>query len=316
MKKLTIILLLITSFAFGQEAIYNTNSKNLHLINYAYFQAPVSIKIDNSLDFYNKDEYTNSSNLFFSFKKILHIATPAINIKYDYLNANNNLSSIDLILQRFHYINRFSMIYYSINLGYINNNISYSNLDARYSFEEYTNDENKFTVSSFNWGLSALFISKYAEFGFSTDHLNKPEIPNENNEEIPIKYSAFIRGILYRKVHISKFVATLVYQYQDKYFFNNIDLDYYFNTLNYLGINFDYTLNDFNFGIGLKMLSNNKDIISTQIGYLTNRLGFNYSISFMKDKNLNNTAIFNQIGIYYSFPVRKRMGRTMFCPSF
>ena len=319
MRKLSIILIFISSFVFGQEAIFNINKSNLHLINYAFTDYGNRVKLDNSFEKYNADRFENTTNLYVSIPIRDRTFTSAINIKYDKLNTNNNTLEADAVfVYKFNFSRNLSLNT-SANIGYIQNSISYLSLQERYSYKSLSAINKEIVVQDYNLGFSAIMYGRYHQIGFSVNHLNKPKIPSDNDDRIPIKYNAFTSILLLKGKKYRHLVLGLIYQYQDKFYYNNFDLDYYYNTLSYLGINLNYySLNAFDFSLGLKMLSNNNDIISAQIGYSIRRLGLSYSFSFMHDKTYNKDALFHQFGLYYTINMRGRSGkfRAITCPTF
>lgn len=319
MKKLLITLSFITSFAFGQEAIFNINRSNLHLINFAFTDYGNRAKLDNSFEKYSSERFANTTNLYVAIPIRDRTFASAINIKYDNLNKNNNTLEADAIFVYRFNLKRDLSINTSANIGYIQNNISYLNLQERYSYKSLSELSKEIEMQDYNLGFSTIIYGRYHQIGFSVNHLNKPKIPTDNNDRIPIKYNAFTSILLLRGKKYMNLVLGLIYQYQDKFYYNNFDLDYYYNTLSYLGISLNfYSLKAVDFGLGLKMLSNNNDIISAQIGYNIRRLGLSYSFSFMHDRTYNKDVQFHQLGIYYTINTSGFGGkvRHITCPNF
>ncbi|MCF8296776.1 MAG: type IX secretion system membrane protein PorP/SprF [Saprospiraceae bacterium] len=305
MKRLTLILLFISTLAFGQEAIFNVGKHNIHLLNYAHNKNDrLNLSLDNNIEFYNKNEQFNTSNLNFNIRVFPALKT-GLNIKYNLLGEENNISEFDAIIKYKTYLNGYLNLVVAANFGIIENKISYNTLKPRYSFEEIEPLNQSFKKSNFNLGFGTSLKHPIYEIGVAVNHLNQPKLPLDN-ERIPIKYTAYIRNNLLRE----KLFSTLIYQYQDEYFYNPIDMEYYYSMLNYMGVNLDYELPEINFGLGFKYLSNNNNVYSLIIGKsfsnsFNNSFSLNYSASIIPDIINNDFAQFHQLGLYYSFVSRE-----------
>ena len=301
---------------FTQEPIYNINKNNIHLFNYAFYTySDKRIAIDNSFEKYSDNRFINSSNILFS-TKLGYEFYSSLNISYQYLGAKNSISGFDGVITYYTH-SRHNNIIFAGNIGMINNTINFNTLETPYNFNNKPmSDFNSFNENNLNLGLSAIFLARNFIVGVSANHLNTPKLPY-GNDKLPIKYTAFIRApIKMRGVRKDKLVWTMIYQYQNEFLYNPLDLDYYFDMLNYLGLNLEYNYQLWNFGMGYKLLSNNNNIMSAQLAYGHGLLRFSYSFSYMNTIDKNEYGLFHQIGLYMHFRNNTR-GRIGFkCPSF
>ncbi|MCF8296774.1 MAG: type IX secretion system membrane protein PorP/SprF [Saprospiraceae bacterium] len=312
MKRLTIILILTSSWSFGQDAIFNVHKQNLHLLNYAFLKKEnVNLAIDNSFEYYSKDKIFNTTNLNFDLpSKNENKIKIGCNIKSGFLGEKNNISDFDAIFKYKYNLNHSGSEYFSFasNLGLSNNQISYKTLNQRYSFKEFTPSDVMFNKLNFNVGVGGLFHDENKEIGVYVNHLNRPNLPIAD-DKTPIKYTAYLRNYFW-KIGL---YSTLIYQYQDGYFYNQIDLDYYYCMLNYLGVNFDYELNSVNLGLGFKHLSNTNNIYSANLDLpLNDEFNIVYSASIMQNLPNDKLAHFHQIGMYFHFGLYYPFRRILF----
>lgn len=302
MKRLFIILFFVSLCGFAQEPIYNINKQNLHLFNYAFFTySDNRIAIDNSFEKYSDNRFINSSNLLYS-AKVYRSFYASLNLKYHYLGAENNISSFDGVITYKIAFSRKKQIIIAGNIGMIKSDINFNTLETPYSFNKNTNTDFVFlNENNLNLGFSALVLARYYIIGFSANHINMPKLPY-GDDKLPIKYTAFIRSPIKMKgVRKNQLVWTMIYQYQNAFLYNPIDLDYYFDMLNYFGANLEYNLKSWNFGMGYKLLSNNNNILTAQLGYGRGLFRLNYSFSYMNTIDKNEYGLFHQIGLYIHF---------------
>lgn len=309
MKTLSVILLLFTLCSYGQEPIYNTNRYNIHLLNFASpKEQDFGVFIDNSFEYYNNNKQMNSTNLFF-FHKIRSSFNVGINAEYNYLNNSNNFSNLDFIADYKLVLKKDLFLKMAVNLGARNSNIDYSNLQSRYTYSEPLSTQISFKKTNFNLGLSSVISYKEQELGFFANHLNQAKLPMDG-DKIPIKYTAYLRN-RYRG-----FSSTLSYVYQDNFFLNPTDMSYYYDMLNYFGINLDYNWYRLDFGAGYKYISNNSNVFSLNLGYsfIIGRTDMimTYSPSLMQSANTNSIAQFHQLSIYFAKSVRRHQGSVRF----
>lgn len=294
MKK-TFIILFLSSFAlFGQEPIYNINHSNLHLINYANYKYDTFyVNLDNSYEYYTNDKQFNSTNLNlnFDFENKIQLG---INTNYNYLGKNNNTSNFDGIIKYKHYFNEQVSLIFAGNIGFINSRIDYSNLTSRYSSESPSALDLSYNSQNLNLGFGATIrYSYFMEAGVYLNHLNSPSLPL-NNDEIPIKYTAFIRN------KFGNFSSLLAYSYQDNYYLNPNDFDYYYSMLNYFGITLEYIpACCYSIGVGYKYLSNFSDIYTISNKLFIGGFKLTYSFSIMNDYS-NKLAQLHQVGFNYN----------------
>ena len=318
MKKILVVLFIYSSIiGIAQEPIYNLNINNIHLINFASPKAyKFNAYIDNSYEYYSNNKQMNSTNLFLYHKIFSSFnagINAGINAEYNYLNNSNNYSNIDFIIDFKLLLSKDFFLKTAINLGARNNNIDYSNLQSKYTFDEPQNTNLSFNETKFNLGFSSIISYKEQEFGFSVNHLNKAELPMKN-DKIPIKYTAFIRNRYAKnKYEQNIFYSTITYSYQDSYFLNPTDMTYYYDMLNYFGINLDWDYErKFYSGIAYKYLSNKNNLFSLNLGFRlainSFNLGITYSPSIMQANDNKSLAQFHQISIYLKGFERHRMG--------
>ncbi len=312
MKILWILLLFSHSLLlYGQDPIYNINKENLHLVNHAIIKCEkISISSDNLYE-----NYKNNNTIFNSVFDLKYNTRSGFslgfNTTYENRDGLNKCKNFDFIVSYDLYLFCALKTSFAINAGVINNSYYNDNIYNRYSFAVKRNTYD-FNKHNFNIGLSSVFYGKSFSFGMAVNHLNKPKLPINPGERIPMKYSAFIRnGFLDKKI-----ITSLVYQFQDEYLYDNIDLDYYYNMLNYLGINIDYNFLMYSIGLGTKHLFNNSNISSLQAGVIFEKIKLYYSSSMFYDKNDN--SLFHQFGGYYNVPARPILGRVRVigCPAF
>jgi hypothetical protein len=304
MKRFLLIFFLLHSLLIvGQDPIYNLNKENLHLVNFAFVENErLSISSENLFE-----NYKNNNTVFNSVLDFRYDTRTGFNLGFNTTYENrkglNNYKNFDFIISYnfdFLLILRTSI---AVNVGFLNNSYNNQNTYNRYTNDIQTNTYS-FNKHNFNTGFSSVFYGNTFSFGMAVNHINKPKIPTTPNERIPIKYSAFIRKTFLEK----KIITNLVYQFQDGYLYDNVDLDYYYNMLNYLGINIDYEFLMYSVGIGTKHLFND-NISSVQAGLIFDRLKFYYSSSLFSDKN--DHSLFHQFGVYFDIPKPPIKGRTM-----
>ena len=305
MKKLLTILLLSSFALFGQEPIYNINSNNLHLLNKAsYNNLRYNINIDNSFEYYNKNNQQNSTHLNFLIKTTDKIIV-GLNSEFNYINSSNKNLNFDGVIIYKMELDNFFYTYTALNIGATNYQIDYSNLQKRYDYTQSLPNNIYFNKTLFNIGASAIIGYKQHQVGFSVDHLNQAKLP-VNNDKIPIKYTAFIRN-----GYKSHFYSSLYYSYQDEFFYNPSDINYYYDMLNYIGINLDYT-DLANIGIGYKHLSNNNNVFSVNISFIIDTyntsISLTYSPSIMQTAASKSIAQFHQISIYFKAATHRSGG--------
>jgi len=304
--KITIIILLFCSVAlFGQEPIYNINSHNLHLLNKASNNnLRYNIKIDNSFEYYNKDNKQNSTYLNFLVKTTDNIIV-GLNSEYNYINSSNKYLNIDGVIIYKKGFDNYFYTYTALNIGATNYQIDYSNLLKRYDYTQSSPNNISFNKTLLNIGASAIIGYKKHQIGFSVNHLNQAKLPVDN-DKIPIKYTAFIRNR-----YKYNFYSTLYYSYQDKFFYNPSDISYYYNMLNYIGINIDYS-DLANIGIGYKHLSNNNNVFSMNISFIietyNTSISIIYSPSIMQTPASKSIAQFHQVSIYFKAATHRNGG--------
>ena len=317
MKKLLAILFIISLNSFAQEPIYNLNRYNLHLFNYAFYTySDNRIAIDNSFEKYSDNRFINSSNLLFNAKLGYKFYT-SLNIKHHYLGAENSISGFDGVITYFHKRSRFNNLIIAGNVGMINNSINFNTLETPYNFNNIpTTDFNSFNETNLNLGLSAIFLASSFIVGVSANHLNTPKLPY-GDDKLPIKYTTFIRApIKIKGIHKGRIVGTMIYQYQKAFLYNPLNLNYYFDMLNYLGLNLEASYYSWTFGLGYKLLSNNNNIMSAELIYYLGIFSFNYSFSYMNTIDKNDYGLFHQIGINVLFRNRKSRGKIFRSPDF
>ena len=295
------MLFLITIISFAQEPIYNRGSSDL--LNYAYKpHKTTSIKLNNSFEFYNNDKINNHTNLYINTNLRYKIAV-GFNAKYTYLSKCNNISGFDGIIN-YNIISTDSFnLYFAVNMGFINSNIDYIDLQTPYSFVTPINTELSFNSQNFNIGVSSFLKYKGQSIALSFNHLNTPNLPL-TNDKIPIKYTAFIRN------EFGRFSSVILYSYQNEFLFNPVDLDYYFKMLYYFGFDLKVNLGMFSLYGNYKYLSNYNDIYALGVNLQLNEIQIDYHFSILQDNIINKTAQFHQVGIYYYFS-KNRRGRTI-----
>ena len=308
MKKIFVVLFIYFSIiGIAQEPIYNLNINNIHLINFASEKENnFGAFVDNSYEYYSNNKQMNSTNLFIYHKIFSSFnarINAGINAEYNYLNNSNNYSNIDFVVDYKLLLGNDFFLKTAINLGARNNNIDYSNLQSRYTFDEVQNTNISFNETNFNLGFSSIISYKKQEFGFSVNHLNKAELPMKD-DRIPIKYTAYIRNrYAGNKSERNIFYSTITYSYQDSYFLNPTDMSYYYDMLNYFGINLDWDYERiFYSGIAYKYLSNKNNLFSLNFGFVlfmnTFNIGIKYSPSIMQSYDNKSITQFHQMSIY------------------
>jgi len=319
MRKIIAILIFASFTSFAQEAIFNINKQNMHLLNYAYFsETQADVSIDNSFEYYNNDRKFNNTKLDLNLNIIKNFNT-GLELGLDYQNGLINISNFDAIFGYNFHFDSLKGVFIAANVGVVSVNTEKGGEYTKYTYSDIETANYNLYAQRANFGFSTVAFYNVHSIGISVNHINQPDIPDNNDGFIPIKYSAYIRSSIIK----NKLVAMLSYQYQDKYLYDNLELDYYYNMISYLGINLEYYLLEnsngrWNIGLADKILANNVNIISAQVGWGNDEIYVNYSPSVMIDSKTNNTAIFNQIGVYFNFssePVRKKF-RTIGCPSF
>ena len=312
MRKIIAILIFASFTSFAQEALFNINKQNMHILNYAYFtETQADVSIDNSFEYYDKDRKFNSTKLNLNLNIIKNFNT-GLELGLDYQNGLMNITNFDAIFGYDFHFDSLKGIFIAANFGVISTNIEKTGTYTRYTNTNL--DEASYTLYAqrANFGFSTVAFYKVHSIGISINHINQPDIPDDNDGFIPIKYSAYIRSSLIKE----KLVAMFSYQYQDKYLYDNLESDYYYNMLSYLGVNLEYyflegfnRLGQWNIGLADKILANNINIISAQVGWGNEDIYVNYSPSLMIDNNAKSSAFFNQIGVYFNIssePVRKK----------
>jgi hypothetical protein len=294
MKRFLLIVFLLHSLLIvAQDPIYNINKENLHLVNFAFYDNNNKFNISSENLFEN---YKNNNTVFNSVLDFRHDAYAGFNLgfntTYENRNGLNNYKNFDFIISYKLYLFWILRARIAVNVGVLNNSYNNQNTYNRYTNDIHVNTYD-FKKHNFNTGLSSAFYTKTFFFGMSANHLNKPKIPTTPTERIPIKYSAFIRKTFFDK----KLTTNLVYQFQDGYLYDNIDMDYYYNMLNYMGVNIDYEFLMYSVGIGTKHLFNNSNINSIQAGLIFEKIKFYYSSSLFSNKN--DHSLFHQFGIYF-----------------
>jgi len=319
MKKIIAILIFVSFTSFAQEAIFNINKQNMHLLNYAYFtETQADVSIDNSFEYYDKDRKFNSTKLDLNLNIIKNFNT-GLELGLDYQNGLMNITNFDAIFGYDFHIDSLKGISIAANFGVVSTNIDKAGTYTRYTNTDLHEANYTLYAQRANFGFSTVAFYDVHSIGISLNHINQPNIPDDKDGFIPIKYSAYIRSSIFK----NKLIAMFSYQYQDKYLYDNLELDYYYNMLSYLGVNLEYyLLEGWNgrWGIGLsdKILANNINIISAQVGWGNEEIYVSYSPSLMIDGNAKSSAFFNQIGVYFNIstePVRKKF-RAIGCPSF
>jgi len=315
MKKILVVLFIYFSIiGIAQEPIYNLNRYNLHLFNYAFYTySDNRIAIDNSFEKYSSNRYINSSNILFSARLDFKLYA-SLNIKHHYLGAENSISGFDGVIT--YYIrSKHNNFIFAGNVGMINNSINFNTLETPYNFNNIpTTDFNSFNENNLNLGLSAIFLASNFIVGVSANHLNTPKLPY-GDDKLPIKYTTFIRApIKIKGIHKGRIVGTMIYQYQKAFLYNPLNLNYYFDMLNYLGLNLEASYYSWTFGLGYKLLSNNNNIMSAQLAYGHGLLRFSYSFSYMNTIDKNDYGLFHQIGINVLFKNRKSRGKIFRSP--
>lgn len=320
MKKLFVIIFFVSLTSFAQEPIFNINKQNMHLLNYAYFsETQTDFSIDNSFEYYDKDRMFNSSKLNLNLAIIKNFNT-GLEIGLEYQNGLVNISNFDAIFGYNFHFDSLKGISIAANFGVVSVNTEKGGEYIRYTNQDVKDANYDLYAQRANIGFSTVLFYKLNSIGFSANHINKPDIPDGNDGYIPLKYTAYIRGSVVK----NKLIAMLSYQYQDKYMYDNLELDYYYNMLSYTGVNLEYFFNEgflngtWNIGLADKILLNNSNIISAQVGWGNKRIYLNYSPSVMIDNNAKSSAFFNQVGIYFNLdskPKPKRF-RATGCPSF
>ena len=298
------ILFLITIISFAQEPIYNNT-----IYTSIYFNERYSVESEghliNSLEYYNKNKVFNTTSLQYK-QLVSNNLVAALNAEYNYLGTDNNIAEINGIIE-YEYETINPSIFLYVKAGVINNNISYSSLQSRYTFKEQTTSSNiSFNKQLLNIGFGASLVYESLDLGFDINHINQPKLPLDG-DKVPIKYSAYIRK------NISKrFISKVNYMYQDEFFFNPVEMDYYYSMLNYFGANINYQVfgPDINLGLGYKYLSNYNNMYSINVSYHLENFGkhfdIGYAFSILDDKYSKQTALFHQVGISYYYT--RRMG--------
>jgi len=321
MKKILLIFSLISTAIIAQEPILNINKQNMHLLNHAYFsETQTDLSIDNSFEYYTKDRIFNSSKLDLNLNIVKNFNT-GLELGIEYQNGLMNISNFDAILGYNFHFDSLKGISIAANFGIVSTNIDKTDCYTRYTNTDLDTANYMFYSQRANFGFSTVAFYNTNSIGFSINHINQPDIPDENDGFIPMKYTAYVRSSIVK----NKFIAMLSYQYQDKYLYDNLELNYYYNMINYFGVNVEYYFSkdssgtsQWNIGLADKILANNINIISAQVGWGNDKIYLSYSPSVMIDGNAKSTAIFNQVGIYFNFstdPDRKKF-RAIGCPSF
>lgn len=291
-----IILIAIVLFSIkssAQEPILLNNNYNLHLLNYAYNEnTDITVRTDNLMRFNTKNNNAFVTNTYANFK-VFYDFELGLNTKYSIFDENNIANINALISGRFYLTRQFNLVLAG-NAGLLKHDFEFNSINH----------------NAFNAGLSTVLYFKKYQLGASLNHLNTPGLPN-NAGQIPIKYTAFIR------TDYNKIKGLLSYMHQNQFMLNPIDEKYYFDLLNYLGIDMFYSINDFDIGLGYKNITGKEHIASAQIGTkIFSEFYLNYSLGILS-KN-NTITHLHQLGFYYRI-VKRPMGmmiRTIGCPSF
>ena len=317
MNYIKYIFILLPFLTFAQDAIFNINTHNQHQINKAVFEKyDFTVKFDNVFENYRGNDKLDNRHFFSNTLNINYRSNAfsfGADIGYNYNNGTNNIRNLDAIIGYHPRIARQSRLSIAVNIGLLNTKLKVDEVYNRYTFDFVKPYEGDINSNNLNIGFStALYIRKQM-LGLSANYINQALLPDKQNSNIPIKYTAYIRNTLIR----DKLVSTVIYQYQDEYLPSFIDADYYFNIMKYLGVNLEYKYEAYTFGMGTKFLSNNEYVLSLLLSVDYNYYSFFYSPSIMIGNGSNEIAAFNQIGIYYHFQ-RKLRGRmyTIGCPAF
>ena len=195
MKVITIFFLVISTLSFSQEAIFNVNANNLHLVNYSALNTELySIRLDNSFEQYNTSKMYSEKRTFNTSRlnvlyRINRSLFTGAEVCYEYKNGINNIKSIDGIIG---YRNSFSWgksIAASVNFGYSNMQFNSTKIYNRYTYDLSITSQ-KIEKKKLNLGFSAIYNSRRLWAGASMNGISNS--PNPENERIPVKYNAFI----------------------------------------------------------------------------------------------------------------------------
>ncbi|MCF8296775.1 MAG: type IX secretion system membrane protein PorP/SprF [Saprospiraceae bacterium] len=320
MKKSVLVLILISNMAFGQDAIFNVHKQNLHLLNYAYkTNAQLKVSFDNTNEYYHSSTLFINNRVFntsrldinYSINRQLNVG---LDLGYEFKNGMKCFNNIDAFATYNLVLTRNSCLSISLNAGALNSQFDSAGIYKRYTNSEFQQSDFNIDAQNLNVGFGSVFYYKKNALGFSANYLNKPHLPVEKGEDIPIKYTAYLRSILINR----KLISTIIYQSQDKYLYNNIDMDYYFNMMSYLGVNLEYNIMPFTFGLGAKSINNGSSMYSANLGLsFFEVFDIFYSFSLMQDSPNTKLARFHQLGLYYS--IQPLGGKTRFrdpCPAF
>ena len=176
-------------------------------------------------------------------------------------------------------------------------------------------------VGDIDFAASALAYSDKLWFGFSVDHLLRPnqslydyDGETGNEAHIPIKYSIFGGTKFLKNEDLLRPVPTstqIAFLYKQQAQFRQLDIGVYWYR-NPIVIGFWYR------GIPLYKQVFNRDAFTVLVGYKVKNLNIGYSYDFTISKLITRTKGAHEVSMSYSFKTKKfkRKPRMVPCPEF
>jgi len=171
------------------------------------------------------------------------------------------------------------------------------------------------TASAVDFGTSALAYSDMFWFGFSVDHLLRPDYGLwYADARWPIKVSVFGGAQIIHKGRLLSPIdesLSLAFNFRHQYLYNQLDLGLYWYKAP-LMLGFWYR--------GIPFISNDKkgDALAFLVGYKMDQVRVGYSYDFTISNLVSSTGGAHEISVVYEFKTtRKRLKRRMVpCPEF
>jgi type IX secretion system PorP/SprF family membrane protein len=323
---ISVFLTSIALIGFSQEPIFNINNANKIYFNPAFAGYRGTRVGLNYLNQHNKSIKNYNTGLLTvdrDFRDLDGLNISGVFLYDDYGNGIKNLLSAHIILEYNITIDRYHNISIAVQPGYGSSKTNLPDFPNRYYPGNMANVAESLNVKNeyFDLSTGVLFYSRDYFVGASFYHINNPVESNlpSGKKKLPVRFSGQAGYDFYIRKKF-RITPSVMYQFQNKHFYNDSINDYLIDPLNDLTFSMDLFNDTLRFGIGYHYMINNPDVYFARVGVHLGRIEVIYEYGFSPYTCDNNRRInnFHNIGLEINFPSRRLTGkvRIIGCPSF